>query len=184
MAKKRWPTNFRRAAWFELLSEVGFLSLRSDGLHKVPSIGCYLDAGLRADMPAQRGAALLHLSFARLALGLERTLLVFPSVLVRGVIDFGRTVRFNDLMLNTLPIRDLSSAFCVPVGTKILGAAQRRCFLFCFATHDALLYRTTVLPRALYTDTLLFLDTGWEAKVFVYLPSASTVFGVGPRVLI
>src|SRR6266853_309030 len=41
--------------------------------------------------------------------------------------------------------------------------------------------RTTVLPRALYTDALLFLDTGWEAKVFVYLPSASTVFGVGPR---
>jgi len=83
-----------------LLSEVLFLSLRSDGLHKVPSIGCYLDAGLRADMTAQRGAAFLHVSLSAFTFGFENALLMFSYALVFG---------------DTLSVRDFPRAFCVSV---------------------------------------------------------------------
>jgi hypothetical protein len=66
-------------------------------------------------VPAECYAAFLHFSFAAFALGLERTLFVLPGVLVRRVIDFGRTVRLDDLMLYSFPVCDLASAFGVSV---------------------------------------------------------------------
>jgi hypothetical protein len=65
-------------------------------------------------MPAQRGAAFLHVSLSALALGLEHTLFVLSGVLVRRVID-GRTVSFDNLMLYPLSVCNLAGAFCVSV---------------------------------------------------------------------
>jgi hypothetical protein len=122
----------RRAALvLKLLSEVGFLSLRSDGLHKVPSIGCYLGAGLRDDMTTKGRIARFHCPLSAFTFGFENALLMFSYALVFGHIRIGNPVRLDYDVADTLSVCDMASAFCVSVGAKILGAAQRRCFLFC-----------------------------------------------------
>jgi hypothetical protein len=68
--------------------------------------------------------ARFHLPLSGLAFGLKHTLFVLPGVLVRRVIDFGRTVRLDNLMLYSLSVCDLASAFGVSVGTNILLASN------------------------------------------------------------
>src|SRR6267154_4057363 len=107
-------------------------------------------------MTAKGRTARFHLPLSGFSFGLKRTLFVLSGVLVRRVIDFGRAAGFDNLMLYSLSVCNLASAFCVPVGARILGGTQRRCFLFCPTTHDARLYRYNCVASALYTDALLF----------------------------
>lgn len=44
---------------------------------------------------------------------------MFPNAVDPRVIDFGRTVRFDTLMLNSLSICDLSSAFRVSIAAQV-----------------------------------------------------------------
>ena len=66
-------------------------------------------------MPAQRGAAFLHVSLSAFTFGFENALLMFSYVLVFGDIGSGNPVRFDYDVANTFSVCNLASAFCVSV---------------------------------------------------------------------
>jgi hypothetical protein len=65
-------------------------------------------------MPAQRGAAFLHVSLSAFTFGFENALLMFSYVLVFGELGNG-SVSFDNLMLYSLSVCDLAGAFSIAI---------------------------------------------------------------------
>jgi hypothetical protein len=66
-------------------------------------------------MPAQRGAAFLHVSLSAFTFGFENALLMFSYGLVFGDIGSGDPMRLDYDVADTLSVRYLPRAFSVAV---------------------------------------------------------------------
>jgi hypothetical protein len=104
---------------FDLLPEVFLLTPGSNGLHKVLAIGGNFRSGLRADMPAQRGAACLHVPLSAFTFGFEDALFVLPASLILREFGSGNSMRFDCDVTDTFPIRDFPLAFGVAIATQV-----------------------------------------------------------------
>ena len=86
-------------------------------------------------MPAQRGAAFLRVSLPAFTFGFENALLMFSYGLVFGDIGSGDPMRPDYDVADTLSVRDLAGAFCVPIRTKILLTSNGSLTLSFSCTH-------------------------------------------------
>ena len=86
-------------------------------------------------MTAECGAAFLHVPLSAFTFGFENALLMFSYVLIFGDIGIGNPVRLDYDVADTLSVRDLAGAFCVPIRTKILLTSNGSLTLSFSCTH-------------------------------------------------
>jgi hypothetical protein len=115
-------------------------------------------------MPAQRGAAFLHVPLSAFTFGFENALLMFSYALVFGDIGNGNSMRLDYYVADTLSVRDLSCSFGIPIRTKILLASNGRFTLFSSCTHLCCSYRHCLFLGSVNYDP--FSRRNQEAKTF------------------